>query len=61
MLDKGSGYLEPREVKLGAKAGDFFEVIAGLKEGERVVTSANFLIDSESKLKEAVGGAGHQH
>jgi Cu(I)/Ag(I) efflux system membrane fusion protein len=61
IVDKGSGYLEPREIKLGAKAGDFFEVMDGLKEGERVVTSANFLIDSESKLKEAVGGAGHQH
>jgi Cu(I)/Ag(I) efflux system membrane fusion protein len=61
IVDKGSGYLEPREIKIGVKAGDFFEVIDGLKEGERVVTSANFLIDSESKLKEAVGGAGHQH
>jgi Cu(I)/Ag(I) efflux system membrane fusion protein len=61
IVDKGAGYLEPREIKIGAKAGDFFEVIDGLKQGERVVTSANFLIDSESKLKEAVGGAGHQH
>jgi Cu(I)/Ag(I) efflux system membrane fusion protein len=61
IVDKGSGYLEPREIKIGVKAGDFFEVINGLKEGERIVTSANFLIDSESKLKEAVGGAGHQH
>jgi Cu(I)/Ag(I) efflux system membrane fusion protein len=61
IVDKGFGYLEPREVKLGAKAGGFFEVIDGVKEGERIVTSANFLIDSESKLKEAVGGAGHQH
>jgi len=61
IVDKGSGYLEPREVKIGTKAGDFFEVMDGLKEGERVVTSANFLIDSESKLKEAVGGMGHQH
>ncbi|MEW6672222.1 MAG: efflux RND transporter periplasmic adaptor subunit [Thermodesulfobacteriota bacterium] len=61
IIDRGSGYFEPREVKLGAKAGDFFEVLAGLKAGERVVTSANFLIDSESKLKEAVGGTGHQH
>jgi Cu(I)/Ag(I) efflux system membrane fusion protein len=61
IIDKGSGYLEPRDVKLGPKVGDFFEIIDGLKEGERVVTSANFLIDSESKLKEAVGGAGHQH
>ena len=41
-----------------AKAGDFFEVIDGVKEGERVVTSANFLIDSESKLKKAGGDMG---
>jgi membrane fusion protein, copper/silver efflux system len=61
IVDRGAGYLEPREIKIGAKAGGFFEVIDGLKQGERVVTSANFLIDSESKLKEAVGGGGHQH
>ena len=56
IIDKGSGYFEPREVKVGAKVDNYFEVIKGLKAGERVVTSANFLIDSESKLKEAVGG-----
>jgi len=61
IVDRGSGYFEPREVRLGAKAGDVFEVLDGLLAGERVVTSANFLIDSESKLKEAVGGMGHQH
>jgi len=61
IVDRGSGYFEPREVRLGAQAGDVFEVVGGLKAGERVVTSANFLIDSESKLKEAVGGMGHQH
>lgn len=61
IVDKGSGYFEPRDVKLGTKAGDYYEVLDGLTVGERVVTSANFLIDSESKLKEAVGGAGHQH
>ena len=61
IVDKGAGYFEPREVKLGTKAGDYYEVLDGLKVGERVVTSANFLIDSESRLKEAVGGAGHQH
>ena len=61
IVDKGAGYFEPREVKLGTKAGDYYEVLDGLKVGERVVTSANFLIDSESKLKEAIGGAGHQH
>jgi Cu(I)/Ag(I) efflux system membrane fusion protein len=56
IVDKGSGYFEPREVKVGAKVEGYYEVIKGLKAGERVVTSANFLIDSESKLKEAVGG-----
>jgi Cu(I)/Ag(I) efflux system membrane fusion protein len=61
IVDRGSGYFEPREVKLGLKAGEVFEVIDGLKAGERVVTSASFLIDSESNLKEAVSGMGHQH
>jgi Cu(I)/Ag(I) efflux system membrane fusion protein len=56
IIDKGSGYFEPREVKVGTKVDNYYEVIRGLKAGERVVTSANFLIDSESKLKEAVGG-----
>jgi len=56
IVDKGSGYFEPREVKVGSKVDDYYEVIKGLKAGERVVTSANFLIDSESKLKEAMGG-----
>jgi Cu(I)/Ag(I) efflux system membrane fusion protein len=62
IIDKGSGYFEPREVKVGAKVDNYYEVIKGLKAGERVVTSANFLMDSESKLKEAVGGmAGMEH
>jgi membrane fusion protein, copper/silver efflux system len=62
IIDKGSGYFEPREVKVGAKVDDYYEVTKGLKAGERVVTSANFLIDSESKLKEAMGGmAGMEH
>ena len=58
IIDKGSGYFEPREVKLGVKVDNYYEVIKGLRAGERVVTSANFLIDSESKFKEAVGGMG---
>ncbi len=61
IVDKGSGYFEPREVKVGAKVDDYYEVIKGLKAGERVVTSANFLIDSESKLKEALAGVGSAH
>jgi Cu(I)/Ag(I) efflux system membrane fusion protein len=61
IIDKGSGYFEPREVKVGAKVDDYYEVTKGLKVGERVVTSANFLIDSESKLKEAMAGVGSAH
>jgi membrane fusion protein, copper/silver efflux system len=62
IVDRGSGYFEPRDIKVGSKVDDYYEVIKGLKAGERVVTSANFLIDSESKLKEAVGGmAGMEH
>lgn len=61
IVAKGSGYFEPREVKLGIKAAGYFEVIEGVKAGERVVTSATFLIDSESKLKEAIGGMAHDH
>ena len=54
-VDHGAGYLEPREVQLGQRAGDEFIVLSGLKQGERVVTSANFLVDSESQLQAAIG------
>src|SRR5690349_6997473 len=54
-VDKGAGYLEPREVQVGPQAGDEYVVLKGLKDGERVVTSANFLIDSESQLQAAIG------
>ena len=50
------GYFEPRKVKLGPKVGNLYVVLAGVKAGEQVVTSANFLIDSESQLKSALGG-----
>ena len=53
-VDDGSGYLQPREVELGPRAGDDFVVAKGLRGGERVVTSANFLIDSESQLQAAL-------
>ena len=52
----GGGQLEWRTVKPGVRAGDWVEVVEGLKEGEHVVTSANFLLDSESQLKAAVSG-----
>lgn len=61
ILDKGDGYFEPREVKVGAKVDNYYEIIKGLRIGDRVVISANFLIDSESKFREAVGGMGHSH
>ena len=54
-VDRGDGYLEPREVLLGARVEDNFVVLKGLKAGERIVTSANFLIDSESQLQAALG------
>jgi RND family efflux transporter MFP subunit len=54
-VSRGDGYIEPREVQLGARAGNNFIVLKGLKEGEEIVTSANFLIDSESQLQAALG------
>ncbi len=54
-VDRGSGYLEPREVQLGPQAGEEYIVLKGLQTGERIVTSANFLIDSESQLQAAIG------
>lgn len=53
-VDKGQGRLEPRSVTLGGKFGDYFEVTAGLATGERVVDSANFLIDAESRVQGAL-------
>lgn len=55
-IHHGGGKLEWRLVKLGVSAGDLVEVVEGLKEGDHIITSANFLIDSESQLKAAVGG-----
>lgn len=61
-IHHGGGRLEWRTVKVGIQAGDWVEVLEGLKEGDHIVTSANFLIDSESQLKSAVGGmAGMKH
>jgi Cu(I)/Ag(I) efflux system membrane fusion protein len=53
---------EPVEVKIGGRFGQRFELLAGLSEGDTVVTSAGFLIDAESRLKSAVSAmGGHQH
>ena len=60
-VDKGDGYFEPREVMLGARAEGFREVLMGLKAGEKVASSATFLIDSEAQLKGVKPIEGHKH
>jgi Cu(I)/Ag(I) efflux system membrane fusion protein len=50
-VDKGDGYFEPREVRVGVRAEKMVEITAGLKAGDKVASAANFLIDSEAKLK----------
>lgn len=62
-VDKGEGLFEPRQVTLGMTADDQVEVLSGVAAGEPVVTSGNFLIDSESRLRGSLQGAagGHQH
>jgi Cu(I)/Ag(I) efflux system membrane fusion protein len=52
-LDRGEGAYVPYPVKLGRRSQDDVEVLEGLKEGDRIVTSANFLLDAESKLASA--------
>jgi len=57
-LDLGDGRLAPREIETGARVEGGYAVLSGLAEGDRVVTSANFLIDSESSLKAALASMG---
>ena len=57
-IHHGGGRLEPRVIETGMKTGSYYEVVGGLKEGDHVVTSANFLIDSESRLKAVVESMG---
>lgn len=59
-VDVGGGRYQPREVRLGAKSGDHFEVVAGLQAGDVVVTSGNFLLDAETRLQSG-GEADHDH
>jgi RND family efflux transporter MFP subunit len=54
-LNHGAGQIEPREVELGPSVGDQFVIRKGVKQGEQIVTSANFLIDSEAQLQAAAG------
>src|SRR5271170_887433 len=54
-IDRGDGYLTPAEVELGQHVGDQFIVLKGLAPGQQIISSANFLIDSESQLQAAAG------
>ncbi len=54
-LNHGNGSLEPREITVGPRVGDEFVVLRGLEAHQSIVTSANFLIDSESQLQAAAG------
>ncbi len=58
LVQRGEGRFEPRPVKLGMHADGYIEVLEGVKAGEMVVVSANFLIDAESNLKAAFSGFG---
>ncbi len=64
-VDLGNGFIEPRAVKTGERLGQRIEIVSGLKAGERVAVSGNFLLDSESQLKAAARGAApggeHKH
>jgi Cu(I)/Ag(I) efflux system membrane fusion protein len=62
LVERGEGRYEPRPVKLGARAASYVQVLEGLKPGEKVVTSATFLIDAESNLRAALSAfsAGEQ-
>ncbi len=54
LIDHGGGRFEPREVKVGAKADGFYEIMHGVSAGENVVVGANFLIDAESNIRAAL-------
>ena len=56
LVDKGEGRFEPRPVRLGIRGDGYVEIRDGIAAGDRVVTSANFLIDAESNLKAALRG-----
>ncbi|MBI4245530.1 MAG: efflux RND transporter periplasmic adaptor subunit [Planctomycetes bacterium] len=60
-VSKEDGHFEPREVKLGARNNNYYEILSGLTENEEIVTSGTFLIDSESRLKAALSQMGQKH
>jgi RND family efflux transporter MFP subunit len=57
-VDRGNGFFEPRQVETGEREGDRIQILSGLSGKERIVTSGNFLIDSESQMKAAASGMG---
>ena len=50
-IERGNGFFEPRQIKTGWRLGDRVQILEGLKPGERIAISSNFLIDSESRMK----------
>jgi Cu(I)/Ag(I) efflux system membrane fusion protein/cobalt-zinc-cadmium efflux system membrane fusion protein len=56
-VDDGNGSLVPTDIQLGARVGDLVVVMGGLRAHQRIVTSANFLIDSESQIQAAAGSS----
>jgi len=54
---RDGGRFEPRAVKVGARVKDRVEILSGVAEGETIVTTGNFLVDSESRLRAAIEGA----
>ncbi|MDD2772918.1 MAG: efflux RND transporter periplasmic adaptor subunit [Elusimicrobiales bacterium] len=59
-IDKGNGEFEPRTVRIGFTTDDYIQIVSGLSEGEKIVAAANFLLDSESKLKSAFRQTGSE-
>ncbi|MGC8841684.1 MAG: efflux RND transporter periplasmic adaptor subunit [Candidatus Sumerlaeaceae bacterium] len=59
---RDNGQFEPRDVEIGVKTDDFYQVLEGLREGDTVVVNPLFLIDAESQLRAAIGGlSAHKH
>ena len=59
LVRRGEGLFDPREIRTGRRGDGYVEVLDGVREGDQVVVSANFLIDAESNLKAALGAFGH--
>lgn len=60
-FSRGDGFFEPRDIEIGSRTDDAYIVLSGLRAGDLVAGSANFLIDSESKLRSGAGAGASQH